>query len=422
MGLFNRGEAITGMVLDHQPAIHAYHGQVLVWDGTRQAFVSVTRAVATTAARIPDVTADSVPDTATTLDVAAAVLTPALSATAIADPTRIDITVLVTQPVVSADSLILAEVITCAAQALPAAVAEAHDGAVSAVPAEVETQTVSPAVDSSLATLPPTIVVSADMPTPVVTVTGSGTVDAVVATATAQAGTPTLTAAGRVTAVAATASASANTPVAGGGATVAAVTGTGTAAVTAPQVSSGLHFTDTFTRANANLTTPWVRRVNWSGDDFAVISNQLYRTGSGGVDGSDGADAYIYGTPTATGKQYAQITATTMSSYPSVGVVIGSNSTGTATALFGEVATNGWRIYTAVPGVGTKTILASGSGTYTAPGVIRLEQNTATTATLYFGGVPLGSTSGTTLPNGLYTGVHAGKGSCRSDDWAGGDF
>ncbi|MFC9769564.1 hypothetical protein [Rhodococcus jostii] len=234
MGLFNRAEAITGMVLDHQPAIHAYHGQVLVWDGTRQAFVSVTRAVATTAARVPAVTADSVPDTALAVDVAAAVLIPALSATAIADPTSIDITALCVEPVASADSLILAEVITCAAQALPAEAAEANDAAVSAVPAVVDGGVLTPVVAAHLTQNPDTIAVTVLLPTPVVTATGSGLVAAVVATATAQAGTPTLTAAGRVTAVAATASASANTPVIGGGATIAAVKATATAAVTAP--------------------------------------------------------------------------------------------------------------------------------------------------------------------------------------------
>ncbi|MFC9769670.1 hypothetical protein, partial [Rhodococcus jostii] len=93
----------------------------------------------------------------------------------------------------------------------------------------------------SLTTLPPTIAVSADTPTPVVTVTGSGTVDAVVAAVSAQAGTPTLTAAGRVTALVATASASANTPVIGGGATITAVTATGTAAGRAPIVSGGMN-------------------------------------------------------------------------------------------------------------------------------------------------------------------------------------
>ncbi|MFC9769241.1 hypothetical protein, partial [Rhodococcus jostii] len=213
---------------------HAYHGQVLVWDGTRQAFVSVTRAVATTTARTPAVTADSVPDTVPAVEVNADVLTPILSATAIADPEVVEITTLCVVPVVSADSLILAEVITCAAQALPAEAAEANDATISAVPALVDAQAVPPAVDSSLTTLPPTIVVSGDTPTPVVTVTGSGAVDAVVAAATAQAGTPTLTAAGRVTALVATASASANTPVIGGGATITAVKATATAAATPP--------------------------------------------------------------------------------------------------------------------------------------------------------------------------------------------
>ncbi|MFC9768323.1 hypothetical protein [Rhodococcus jostii] len=291
MGLFNRGEAITGMVLDDQPAIHAYHGQVLVWDGTRQAFVSVTRAVATTTARTPVVTADSVPDTVPAVEVNADVLTPILSATAIADPEVVDITVLVTQPVVSADSLILAEVITCAAQALPAEAAEANDATVSAVPALVDVQAVSPAVDSSLTTLPPTIVVSGDMPTPVVTVTGSGTVDAVVAAVSAQAGTPTLTAAGRVTAVTATASASANTPVIGGGATITAVATTGTAAVTAPPYvgvaikSMKAVLNAAVTKANSATPTQLVTMVadTTAYPDSVVSSSAMVIDGAGTV-------------------------------------------------------------------------------------------------------------------------------------------
>ncbi|MFC9769114.1 hypothetical protein [Rhodococcus jostii] len=286
MGLFNRAEAITGMVLDDQPAIHAYHSEMLVWDGTRQAFVSVTRTVATTTARTPVVTADSVPDTAPAREVNAAVLTPVLSATAIADPEVVEITALCVVPVVSADSLILAEVITCATQALPAEAAEANDGNVSAVPAVVDAQAVSPAVDSSVTTLPPTIVASADVPTPVVTVTGSGTVDAVVAAVSAQAGTPTLSAAGRVTALVATGSASAGTPVLGGGATITAVTATGTASGHAPIVSGGMNSqgmqrtTAALTIAQSTYTklTPMQAK---SGYESTIVSDGLVMPGGG---------------------------------------------------------------------------------------------------------------------------------------------
>ncbi|MFC9766651.1 hypothetical protein, partial [Rhodococcus jostii] len=137
-------------------------------------------------------------------------------------------------------------------------------------------------------TLPPTIVVSGDMPTPVVTVTGSGTVDAVVAAVTAQAGTPTLTAAGRVTAAAATASASANTPVIGGGATITAVKATGTAAAGVPVVSSalipmGLTLEDSFF-ANTWAEIPaatWF--ATWASYPLTVDSGNGLQVSGGGL-------------------------------------------------------------------------------------------------------------------------------------------
>ncbi|OOL31845.1 hypothetical protein GQ85_10945, partial [Rhodococcus rhodochrous] len=61
MGLFSRGEAPVGLILDGQPALRAYLGAVLVWDGTRSAFVSVLRMTGSWAAPAPVARADSSP-------------------------------------------------------------------------------------------------------------------------------------------------------------------------------------------------------------------------------------------------------------------------------------------------------------------------------------------------------------------------
>ncbi|MFC9769780.1 hypothetical protein [Rhodococcus jostii] len=138
----------------------------------------------------------------------------------------------------------------------------------------------------SLTTLPPTIVVSGDMPTPVVTVTGSGTVDAAVAAVSAQAGTPTLTATGQVTALVATGSASANTPTPSSGITVTGVAATGTASGHAPIVSGGMNSqgmqrttaSQTITQSTYTKLTPMQAK---SGYESTIVSDGLVMPGGG---------------------------------------------------------------------------------------------------------------------------------------------
>ena len=40
MGLFNRGQAASALILDGKRAVRAYLGDQLVWDGTMDAFVA----------------------------------------------------------------------------------------------------------------------------------------------------------------------------------------------------------------------------------------------------------------------------------------------------------------------------------------------------------------------------------------------
>ncbi|MFC9761632.1 hypothetical protein [Rhodococcus jostii] len=308
MGLFNRAEAIVGMFADDAPAIHAYHGEMLVWDGTRQAFVSVTRTTTATLARVPVVSAGSTVDSVPAVDAAVVVFDPVLTATAIVDPDSIALAVLVTDPAVSADSLILVDVITGSAQVLPAEAGESNDWNTSAVPAIVDVDVLVPDVASNLTRQPPAVTVTVLAPVPVVTATGSGAVIAVVAVVSALAATPALSAAGRVTALVATASASANTPVIGGGATITAVTATGTAAVTAPPYvgvaikSMKAVLNATVTKANSATPSQLVTMVadTTAYPDSVVSSSAIVIDGAGTVTFTVQARLYQTNSGTAT--------------------------------------------------------------------------------------------------------------------------
>jgi hypothetical protein len=198
---------------------------------------------------------------------------------------------------------------------------------------------------------------------------------------------------------------------------------TGTGTLSADAVIGGLK--DDFNRANGSAeVAPWLRRMSWSGESFVISSNTLKRNSGGAADGLDGTDGMIYtDRTTITDDQFAQVTVTTLGGAPGPGVILGADVAGTSSVLWAELFTTGWRIFTAVPTSGSKTILASGSGTFTAGSTLRLEKS-GNSARLYYGGVYLGGYNGgvTTLPTGRYAGVRPGSASSAVDDWEAGDL
>lgn len=185
---------------------------------------------------------------------------------------------------------------------------------------------------------------------------------------------------------------------------------------------SAVVYTDNFNRANGTAeVAPWVRRMSWSFENFAIVSNQLKRNSGGSNDGSDSTDCMIYTTaPTANVNQMAEVDIVALTGNPGPGLVLGADVAGTSACLWATIATTGWRIFTAVPTSGSKTILASGSTTLAAGSKLRFEK-TSGACSLYYGGTLLHTYTGT-LPTGLYTGVSVGSSSNIVDNWAGGDF
>lgn len=185
-------------------------------------------------------------------------------------------------------------------------------------------------------------------------------------------------------------------------------------------LSSGI--SDDFNRANGNLTTPWVRYVSYAFDNYAITGNQLYRTGSGGTDGSDGNDAYIYNSATSTSDQYAEIDLPTLTSSVMAGVVLGHTNTAGTNAILAQINTTGWRIIIGIPGnTSGRTIVASGSGTFTQGAKFRAER-IGNIVRVSYDGHMLGTYSSASLPSGTFIGVCAGNGSNRLDNFAGGSI
>jgi uncharacterized membrane protein len=184
---------------------------------------------------------------------------------------------------------------------------------------------------------------------------------------------------------------------------------------------------DNFNRADGSAeSSPWLRRMSWGSESFVISSNTLKRNSGGANDISDGTDGMIFTTvATSSDDQWAEVDVTTLGGAPGPGVILGADVAGTSTALWAEIYTTGWRIFTAVPTSGSKSILASGSGTFTAGSRLRLVK-TGSVARLYYGGSYLGGydadTTNTPLPSGRYTGVRPGSASSAVDNWEAGDL
>lgn len=282
MGLFNRSAAPVGLKLAGQSAVHVYHGDVLVWDGTRSAFVPAVRMLASAAARVPGVSAVSDIGTIPALSATVAAISPALIATATpAAPLVSAVSVVAPAPTVVADALVAVDAMTGAVQVLPGIGAENNDWTVGAPAGVVSATVAAPAVDASINRQPPAIAVSAVMPAPVVTSTGSGTVAPPAIAVSAVVPAPVVSAGSARPVPAATGSASLSAPVVGAHVTVAAVPATVSASAPTPVVEA-VHFTPSgMTKTGTqSFTTSYAQAINWAANTgthpgSTVVSNAL---------------------------------------------------------------------------------------------------------------------------------------------------
>lgn len=284
MGLFNRGQSISGMWLDGKPAIRAYLGDVLVWDGTKPAFVNVPRALASALAVPPAVRADASITAVRTLGSSAA-YAPSLTAFATVDPeTAVIVTAQAGTPVVRADSLILIDVITVAAQALPAVAAQSSSAAVEVPSISVSVSVPTPTVAAHFATTIPAIAVNASAQVPVITATGAAVVNVPVSAVNAMARVPVVSGNSSVVAFAVTADATAKTPVVTSSSNVSPPKATATGLARVPVVQANNFITVTMTKNGDQqlAASTWTEVGPWTaGSNSTVTGNALRVNGSG---------------------------------------------------------------------------------------------------------------------------------------------
>ncbi|BDQ19783.1 hypothetical protein RQN9TF_11275 [Rhodococcus qingshengii] len=238
MGLFNRGQSISGMWLDGKPAIRAYLGDVLVWDGTTPAFVNVPRALVSALAVAPAVRADASMTADRALGSSSAIA-PSLTAFATVDPeTAVIVTAQAGAPVVRADSIIMVETITVGAQALPAVAAQSSAATVAAPAAAASVSTPAPSAAAHFATTVPAIAVNVSAQVPVITATGAAAVNVPVAAVNAMARVPGVSGNSSVGAFAVTADSSAKMPAILGSSNVTAVKATASSIAPIPVVQA----------------------------------------------------------------------------------------------------------------------------------------------------------------------------------------
>jgi hypothetical protein len=289
MGLFNRRDSIVGMLLDGEHALKAYHGAVLVWDGTRSAFAVALSASAAASAPVPGVMADSavvapvaVADgVAPVAGVSASGVVGAVPAAGSADAPV---------PALSADAAVVAEAATADAQAGPAVAADSIDGSVTVPVAEGSADAVAAVAGAGYVIPVPAAAATVDVPTPAVSATGSAKTTAPTATAAADAKAPTVAGSSTVSPPTATAAAASPAAVPHVSATVTPPTATGTAQAKAPTVStapvaSGMDKSGVQalpTRSVWAQVTSWTTRSGFATNP-GTASNSLVSNGSGPV-------------------------------------------------------------------------------------------------------------------------------------------
>lgn len=178
MGLFNRGQGASSLILDEARAFRAYLGDQLVWDGTMDAFVPAAHIMVSVTMADPAVSATAL-TVAPFISASAQVHEPSVSGTAIVRPeTAILVSGAVHAPDVSADALIDVPAISVTAIVLAPTVSEAFDATVEAPIIQVTAGMYSPQITVDYASTVPIIAAFAELLAPLVTATGTAVVNA----------------------------------------------------------------------------------------------------------------------------------------------------------------------------------------------------------------------------------------------------
>ena len=157
MGLFNRGQAASALILDGKRAVRAYLGDQLVWDGTMDAFVPIPQILVSVVMADPVVSA-TVRTVAPLITASAQVYEPSVSGTATVRPeTAILVAGVVYAPDVSAEALIEVPAISVSAIVLAPTVSEAFDATVEVPFIQVTAGMYSPKITADYAATVPII-------------------------------------------------------------------------------------------------------------------------------------------------------------------------------------------------------------------------------------------------------------------------
>lgn len=178
MGLFNRGQAASALILDGKRAVRAYLGEELIWDGTTPAYIDVP-VIAVSAAMLPPVVRADTHRDVPLISIGAAMNPPSVSGSSSVRPeTAIIVTAVMLPPSATADSAISVPRIDVSAIMLAPVVSESYDGTVDVPLITVDSVMLPPKIAVDFVGAVPPISVIAEMLTPIVTATGTAVVNA----------------------------------------------------------------------------------------------------------------------------------------------------------------------------------------------------------------------------------------------------
>lgn len=360
MGLFGRGEAPVGLILDGQPALRALLGEVLVWDGTRSAFLSAVDMTVAAVLRTPGVGANAAPGVVPVLTVVGGARGPVPTATSTPQAPAIAVPVVLRTPAVRANALVAVDPMTGAVQVLPGIGAENHDWN-AGVPATTVSAIVRvPGVAANLNRQPPVVPVSALLRVPVVTATGSGTVAPQAFAVSAVVRAPVVSAASGAVSPVMTGSVSVPAPVVSAHLVVSAIAVTAMGSMSAPvaEAVTAESYADDFNRTD--LGALWVDR-RYSGTTPPTITSNAVRAGTPSATSGANAQnqhALVYQQVLATDDFAAEaVTVTTPPSGYYLGVFLRSDAAGDNFVIVnaaGTASTAG--LYTNIGGTFTKRL------------------------------------------------------------------
>lgn len=276
MGLFNRGQGASSLILDEARAFRAYLGEQLVWDGTMDAFVPAAHIMVSVTMTDPAVSATAL-TVAPFISASAQVHEPSVSGTATVRPeTAILVSGAVHAPDVSADALIDVPAISVTAIVLAPTVSEAFDATVEAPFIQVTAGMYSPQITVDYVATVPIIAAFAELLAPLVTATGTAVVNAPMIAVTGTLPDPIVRGASAVAAPMIVVSATVYAPEMRRDAKVIAPLIAGSSTLYAPVVqainftASGMTKNGTY---NSSTNSTWLTVPAWTADAGSTVSS-----------------------------------------------------------------------------------------------------------------------------------------------------